>query len=229
MNDLGSLMSDLGDLLIGADVKGTRCGNDVGVGRFHAIYIGIYLNGFGAQSGTERGGGGVAASTTEGGDGPMFVAIFRLGGSLEAADHGNVTLFEQAQDVLGAYFADTGIAELRVGDDAGLPTGECDGFIAERLEGVGEHHCGDDLTAGHNHIEFARGRRHLRVNAFEKLHKSIGGVRSAGTPYRRDDDNGMISGLSRFDDLANGHLSVLFGIYGGASEFLDEDFHDGSS
>ena len=124
---------------------------------------------------------------------------------------------------------DAGIAELRVSDDAGLPARKGDGFAAQGLQGMREHHRRDDLTAGHHHIHLARSRPNLRIDVLEHFDQGIGCIGRAGAPYGGDDDHGAVSRHAGLDHLARGESAMFRAVHRGAAELLHQDVHAAAS
>src|SRR5690606_27659972 len=107
----------------------------------HAVDVGVDLDVIGAQGRGQGDGGGVRATTAQGGD------LLRLRiDTLEPGDDHDLPVLKRLSDPLSGDLGDAGLAVHRVGEHARLGSGVADGGYAPCLEGHGEQRHRDPLA-----------------------------------------------------------------------------------
>ncbi len=149
--DLGARGRHLHHLLEADLVDLARGRDDARVGGEDAVDVGVDLADVGVEGGGEGDGRGVGAAAAERRD-----VLRRLAHALESGDDGDVAVVEGGADPPRSDVDDPRLAELLIGDDSGLGTGERLGFEAEVGDRHREHGHRDPLSGGEEHVELTR-------------------------------------------------------------------------
>src|SRR5208282_1944515 len=112
---------------------------------------------------------------------------------------------------------DAGLGESAVGDEADLPAGETDGFMALGVHGHGHEGDGDLFAGGEELVEFALGGRgggflSESADGVGEVDQIIGGV-----AHGRDDDDDAAAGLLGGDGASGGAMDAGGVGHGGAA------------
>ncbi len=201
----GTAAGKLEHVVVRDAVELLGAGGHTRVGRVDALYVGIDLAHIGTDAAGKGHSRGVGAATAQRGD----VAI--RGNALETRDHHDSAGIKGLADAIGVDVFDLGSREGIVGGDAGLPAGEADGAVSQRLDGHGQKRHANLLARGEQHIHLALGG--VVVQCGGKPHQFVGGFAHRGNHGHN------IVALLLHGDKALGHVLDAFrGCNGSAPE-----------
>jgi len=144
--------------------------------------------------------------------------------ALEAGDDGHRTRVERVAQPLRPDLDDLGLAVLGVGDDACLRAGEAHRTLAAVDDRHAQQRDRDPLTRREQHVHLSgRGRGRDRLGeALEVVGRLA---------HRRDDDDDVVPGPARRDDVVGDGLDALGTVDGRAAVLLHDEAHthDGTS
>ena len=216
MEHLGPQGGQLQHLVVGDLVQLMGGGHQAGVGRVHAVHVGVNL----AQIGVEGGGDGhrrrVRPAPAQGGDVVVLVQ------PLETGDDDNAPLVQLCSDALPLHPLDAGVAVAGVGAEARLPARERHHREAHAFNGHGAQRTGNLLASGQQHIQLPFGGGGVNLSGL--FNEVVRGV-PLGGQHRHHPVPFLIS----IGDNA-GHVADLVRVRdGGPAEFLYNQCHSSSS
>ena len=177
------------------------------VSRIHPVHIRVYLAQVRPEGGSQRNCRRIGAAPAKGGD--VLVTV----NSLKSCDNHDFLLIQLCLNALRVHLLDSGIPGNGIGNHTGLPSGQGNNRVSQRLHRHGAEGHGHLLPGGQQHIHLPVGGKGIDFICL--LNQLVGGI-PLGGQHRHH----LVAGLVCIrDDFS--HMAQPGGIsHRGSSEFL---------
>ena len=210
LQHLGAQRGELEHLLVADAVNLARRRDDVGVGRVHAIDVGVDLARVGLERSRNSHRRRVGAAAAQRRD----VAV--LVDALEAGHDGDLAAVERPRDGARVDVLDAGPREGAVGEDTHLVAEHRHGLAALGLDGQRQQPHGHLLAGGRDHVQLTLVRQVADLSG--EAEEAVGLAR-----HRRDDDDDVVAPTLRREAAARDVADAVDGADGRAAVFLNDE------